>query len=180
MLKIFMRMLLALAFCSAAVAQNPRNGNLDVLGYFNMTGGTWSAPFVPVSTDPTGACSHLYQIVMNSTTGQMTACIGSTWTTLGGGGGGGALSGLTTGALQLANSSTTLGASALSDNGTAISSSEPMNISSGGISAIIIGSPHTPASSSEACTAGTIVWDSSFVYVCVSSAVWKRSALSSF
>jgi hypothetical protein len=39
---------------------------------------------------------------------------------------------------------------------------------------------HTPASSSEACTSGQFSDDANFHYVCVSSGVWKRVALSSF
>ena len=38
----------------------------------------------------------------------------------------------------------------------------------------------TPASSSATCTAGTIVWDASYVYVCTATNTWKRSALSTF
>lgn len=39
---------------------------------------------------------------------------------------------------------------------------------------------HTPASSSESCYAGTIVWDANYVYVCTATNTWKRAALSSF
>jgi hypothetical protein len=38
----------------------------------------------------------------------------------------------------------------------------------------------TPASSTATCTAGTIVWDTGFIYVCTTTNVWKRSTLSSF
>lgn len=38
----------------------------------------------------------------------------------------------------------------------------------------------TPSSSSAAGTAGDIVWDSAYLYVCVSSNSWKRVALSTF
>lgn len=38
----------------------------------------------------------------------------------------------------------------------------------------------TPASSSTTGAAGTICWDSSFVYVCVATNTWKRSPLSSW
>ncbi len=40
--------------------------------------------------------------------------------------------------------------------------------------------PHTPASSSEACTAGQTATDANFFYACVSAGSWKRAALSSF
>lgn len=39
---------------------------------------------------------------------------------------------------------------------------------------------HTPTSSSDTCTAGQLAWDSNFVYVCVATDTWKRSALSSW
>ena len=38
----------------------------------------------------------------------------------------------------------------------------------------------TPASASAAGVAGTIAWDSSYLYVCTSTNVWKRTALSSW
>lgn len=38
----------------------------------------------------------------------------------------------------------------------------------------------TPASSSASCTAGTMVWDESYLYVCVSTNTWKRKQLDSF
>jgi hypothetical protein len=38
----------------------------------------------------------------------------------------------------------------------------------------------TPASSSESCQKGEIAWDGSYLYVCVATNTWKRSALSSF
>jgi hypothetical protein len=39
---------------------------------------------------------------------------------------------------------------------------------------------HTPASSSEPCTAGTFTDDANYHYVCVATNTWKRVALSSF
>jgi hypothetical protein len=38
----------------------------------------------------------------------------------------------------------------------------------------------TPASSSAPCTAGQIGADANYIYVCVATNKWKRSALSSF
>ena len=38
----------------------------------------------------------------------------------------------------------------------------------------------TPASSSATCNAGEIVWDADFVYVCVATNTWKRSAISTW
>lgn len=35
----------------------------------------------------------------------------------------------------------------------------------------------TPATATEACSAGTIVWDTGFVYVCTATNTWKRAAL---
>lgn len=38
----------------------------------------------------------------------------------------------------------------------------------------------TPASSSAACTAGAIVWDASYIYVCTATDTWKRATLGTF
>jgi hypothetical protein len=38
----------------------------------------------------------------------------------------------------------------------------------------------TPASSSAACTAGQIAWDSGYVYICTGTNTWKRAALASW
>jgi hypothetical protein len=38
----------------------------------------------------------------------------------------------------------------------------------------------TPASSSAACTTGTVAWDTGFVYVCTATNTWKRAVLSTF
>lgn len=38
----------------------------------------------------------------------------------------------------------------------------------------------TPASASAAGTAGTITWDSSFIYICVSTNTWKRAAIATW
>jgi hypothetical protein len=39
---------------------------------------------------------------------------------------------------------------------------------------------HTPSSSSEACIAGTITFDSNYLYTCVATNTWRRVATSSF
>lgn len=38
----------------------------------------------------------------------------------------------------------------------------------------------TPASASAACTAGQIAWDASYMYVCVATNTWKRSAIATW
>jgi hypothetical protein len=45
---------------------------------------------------------------------------------------------------------------------------------------IRVRSSHTPASSSEACAQGTIAWDADYVYVCVATDTWKRTALATW
>jgi len=47
-------------------------------------------------------------------------------------------------------------------------------------STIRVRQDRTPASSSEACLKGEIAWDGSYLYVCVATDTWKRSALASF
>lgn len=39
---------------------------------------------------------------------------------------------------------------------------------------------HTPATAFEACDTGTISWDANFVYVCVATNTWRRSALAAW
>ena len=46
--------------------------------------------------------------------------------------------------------------------------------------AIRVRMPQTPASANSAGEAGTICWDSSYVYICVAENTWKRVALSSW
>lgn len=41
---------------------------------------------------------------------------------------------------------------------------------------LIVSTSGTPAAA-DACTAGTIVWGSAFIYVCTATGVWKRAAL---
>jgi len=44
----------------------------------------------------------------------------------------------------------------------------------------ILRTAKTPASASDTCTTGTIAWDASYVYVCISTNTWKRAALSTW
>jgi hypothetical protein len=41
-------------------------------------------------------------------------------------------------------------------------------------------STHTPSSSSDTGTAGQVCWDSSYVYICVSTNTWKRAAITTW
>ena len=45
---------------------------------------------------------------------------------------------------------------------------------------LIVTTPHTPATAFEACVAGTLAWDANFVYVCVATNTWRRSALAAW
>lgn len=45
---------------------------------------------------------------------------------------------------------------------------------------IIISTARTPASASAAGVAGSVCWDSSFVYICVASSQWKRVAIATW
>lgn len=132
----------------------------------------------------------------NGSTGQFLQTDGSgntSWASASG-----AITGLTANVLPRATNSSALGNSSISDNGTTVSVSEPVAISSGGTNAIGIGTTNpaaaldinsnsliieiaqTPASSSAACTTGTLAWDANYVYVCVVSNSWRRSALATF
>ncbi len=48
-----------------------------------------------------------------------------------------------------------------------------------GLGQIMIASS-TPASAAAACSAGTIVWDTGFVYVCTATNTWKRAAIATW
>lgn len=47
-------------------------------------------------------------------------------------------------------------------------------------STTLIAATHTPSSASDTGVAGTIAWDSSFVYVCVATNTWKRVAIATW
>lgn len=48
------------------------------------------------------------------------------------------------------------------------------------LSKVVVSSVSAPANSSANGTAGEVRWDSSYVYVCIATNTWKRSALSSW
>jgi len=48
------------------------------------------------------------------------------------------------------------------------------------VSSVILAAPSTPASASAAGVTGTVVYDANYVYVCVATDTWKRSALSTW
>jgi len=54
------------------------------------------------------------------------------------------------------------------------------NVSVSGTGKFYVTTPQTPASSSAACTTGQLAWDTGFVYVCVGTNTWKRSALTTW
>jgi hypothetical protein len=45
---------------------------------------------------------------------------------------------------------------------------------------IMVEQSFTPASATATCTQGTISWDAGFVYVCVATNAWKRSAIAAW
>jgi hypothetical protein len=57
-----------------------------------------------------------------------------------------------------------------------------VDISSGKVSVAgsLVLSAHTPSSSGDAGVAGTIAWDSSYLYICTATNTWKRVPLSSW
>lgn len=48
------------------------------------------------------------------------------------------------------------------------------------IDGLLVEPSHTPASATDTGTAGTIAWDSNFLYVCVATNSWKRMAISAW
>ncbi len=62
-----------------------------------------------------------------------------------------------------------------------VSISHNLNVAAGlTAAAIAITTAHTPATSSEACTAGQLNWDVGYIYVCVASNTWKRTPLATW
>ena len=47
-------------------------------------------------------------------------------------------------------------------------------------SSIRVRTSNTPASASATGNAGTICWDSNYIYVCVATNTWKRAAISTW
>lgn len=80
--------------------------------------------------------------------------------------------------------------SALGDQGL-ITSTQPVqadisglttssNVFFASISAQVIAPSAPPANATDTGTAGTITWDASFIYICISSNTWKRVAISTW
>jgi hypothetical protein len=42
---------------------------------------------------------------------------------------------------------------------------------------LVVTTPTVPSAATDACTAGTISWDASYIYVCTASGAWKRASL---
>jgi len=45
---------------------------------------------------------------------------------------------------------------------------------------VTLGASRTPASASDTGTAGTLCWDSSYIYVCTATDTWKRVAIATW
>jgi hypothetical protein len=45
---------------------------------------------------------------------------------------------------------------------------------------LIITTPTTPASATATGTIGTVAWDTNYMYVCVATDTWKRSAIATW
>ena len=66
-----------------------------------------------------------------------------------------------------------------SNGSTAHTQTEALRIkgaASGGVPVVVLSATQSPASNA-ACTAGTITWDASYIYICTASGAWKRAAL---
>lgn len=54
------------------------------------------------------------------------------------------------------------------------------DVTVGGTGKFYVSTSQTPASATEACTAGQIAWDSGFIYVCVATDTWKKAAIATW
>lgn len=79
-----------------------------------------------VAVDPAGSCGTAPPLRFNYVTGKLWGCDGGTWTQIGGPGAG--ISGLTTNVIPKAASSTTIANSSVTDDGTTVSTTEPVAI----------------------------------------------------
>jgi len=50
----------------------------------------------------------------------------------------------------------------------------------GGNGKFFISKPETPSSSTDECAVGQMAWDKDFIYICVATNTWKRSAVSTW
>lgn len=62
---------------------------------------------------------------------------------------------------------------------------EALKLTSAGVlsitgDAVIIANDRTPATSTDPGTAGTICWDSSYIYVCIATDTWKRALIATW
>lgn len=48
------------------------------------------------------------------------------------------------------------------------------------VGSLLVTSPGAPSSASDTGTAGTIAWDTSYMYVCIATDTWKRAAISTW
>lgn len=109
-----------------------------------------NSPIISVTTAPSGTCFAglpNQQVISTGTQyscGSVTAGVG-TWAAIGGGSGSGTVSGQANSVIPLATAATTIGAqSALSDNGTTVSSTEPVCVGSCPSTGVSIGPLSTP------------------------------------
>jgi hypothetical protein len=56
----------------------------------------------------------------------------------------------------------------------------PLRLTGAGGDRIVISTPHTPASASEAAPAGVICWDADYMYVTTDTNTWVRSAIATW
>jgi hypothetical protein len=69
----------------------------------------------------------------------------------------------------------------ISDSGNVgIGTTTPTQVLDVNSNGIRIRNSKTPVSSNDACNQGDMAWDSNYVYVCISSNLWKRASLGSW
>lgn len=81
--------LLPFLLAAAAYGQVTHSEQNYVFGLWDATAATYTKPIKTVGADQSGSCTNNNQIVMNSTNGNLFACVGGTWVLLNVGGGGG-------------------------------------------------------------------------------------------
>lgn len=148
------------------------NGPLTVVGATSLTGTTTQTGALNITgvTTVSGAIvGDTTQALMNTVSTTLNVGGAATAVTIG------AATGTTTIANAIVNSITT--DSTTSTTG-AIKTAGGLGVAKNLVvgAQLIVAATASPAAA-DACTAGRIVWDASYVYVCTATGVWKRAAL---
>lgn len=143
------------------------SSSLSVASNFNLTGSTTSSQ--NIATNQTsgsltiGGTSATGAITLGRSTGAQTVNIAT-----------GTTSASTTKAINIGTAGNATSTTNIAIGATAGTSTTSLNGN------IILSKTATPASATATGTAGTIVWDANYIYICTATNTWKRVAISTW